>query len=41
MTLTSAGGITTLRLDVNGDGRADHQVKINGDVSGDTGDWFL
>ncbi len=41
MTAVFAGGVTTVRLDVNGDGRADYQVKINGDVSGDTGDWFL
>ena len=41
MTLTFAGGITTLRLDIDGDGRADYQMKINGDVSGESGDWLL
>ncbi len=41
MTLTFAGGITTLRLDVNGDGKVDYQMKINGDVTGESGDWLL
>ena len=41
MTLTFAGGITTLRLDVNGDARVDYQIKINGDVTGESGDWML
>jgi Ca2+-binding RTX toxin-like protein len=41
MTLTFAGGITTLRLDVTGDGRADYQLRINGDVTGDSGGWLL
>ena len=41
MTLTFAGGITTLRLDVNGDARVDYQMKINGDVTADYGDWLL
>ncbi len=41
MTLTFAGGITTLRLDVNGDGKVDYQMKINGDVTGDSGGWVL
>ena len=41
MTLTFAGGITTLRLDVNGDGKVDYQLKINGDVTGYVGDWLL
>ena len=41
MTLTFAGGITTLRLDVNGDGKVDYQMKINGDVTGDSGGWLL
>lgn len=36
MTLVLAGGITTLRVDHNGDGRADYQMKINGDLTGDT-----
>ncbi|WGM40407.1 hypothetical protein [Caulobacter sp. NIBR1757] len=41
MTLTFAGGITTLRLDINGDGRADYQMKINGDATAESGDWLL
>ena len=41
MTLTFASGITTLRLDVNGDGKVDYQMKINGDVTGDSGGWIL
>ena len=41
MTLGFAGGITTLRLDINGDGRPDYQMKINGDVTAESGDWLL
>lgn len=41
MTLTFAGGITTLRLDVNGDAKVDYQMKINGDVTAESGDWLL
>ena len=41
MTLTFSGGITTLRLDINGDGKVDYQMKINGDVTGENGDWLL
>jgi Ca2+-binding RTX toxin-like protein len=41
MTMSFAGGVTTVKLDVNGDGRADYQVKINGDVTGESGDWLL
>ena len=41
MTVTFAAGITTVRLDINGDGKVDYQVKINGDVTGDTGGWLL
>ena len=41
MTLTFAGGITTLRLDVNGDGRVDYQMKINGDLTAESGGWLL
>jgi Ca2+-binding RTX toxin-like protein len=41
MTLTFAGGITTLRIDTTGDGRADYQMRINGDVTGESGDWLL
>ena len=41
MTLTFAGGLTTLRIDTTGDGKVDYQMKINGDVTGDSGDWVL
>ena len=41
MTLTFAGGLTTLRLDINGDGRVDYQMKINGDATAESGDWLL
>ena len=41
MTLSFTAGQTLLRLDVNGDGRADYQMKINGDVTGDSGGWVL
>lgn len=41
MTLTFAGGVTLVRLDVNGDGRADYQLKINGDVTEGSAGWLL
>ncbi len=41
MTLTFANGVTTLRLDTTGDGKVDYQVKINGDVTGDSAGWML
>jgi Ca2+-binding RTX toxin-like protein len=41
MTLSFASGITTLRLDVNGDGRVDYQMKLNGDVTGESAGWLL
>jgi hypothetical protein len=41
MTLTFASGQTTLKLDVNGDGKADYQMKINGDVTQESGGWAL
>ena len=41
MTLSFAGGVTTLQLDLDGDGRADYQLRINGDVRGDSGGWLL
>jgi len=41
MTLSFAGGITTLRLDVDGDGKVDFQMNINDDVTGDSGGWVL
>ncbi len=36
-----AGGITTMRRDTTGDGRVDYQMKINGDVTGESADWLL
>ncbi len=41
MTLTFASGITTVRLDIDGNGVAEYQMKINGDVTGDSGGWLL
>jgi len=41
MTLTFAGGITTVLLDVDGDRTADYRLRINGDVTGDTASWLL
>jgi len=41
MTLTFAGGVTTLQLDVDGDGNADYRMKINGDVTHDGVGWIL
>ncbi|MBX3479860.1 MAG: FG-GAP repeat protein [Caulobacter sp.] len=41
MTLSFSGGHTLLRLDIDGDGRVDYQMKINGDVTGDSGGWIL
>ncbi|MDB5470723.1 MAG: hypothetical protein JWR84_2283 [Caulobacter sp.] len=41
MTLTFAGGLTTVRLDTNGDGKADYQMKINGDVTDHATAWLL
>lgn len=41
MTLAVTGGQTVLRLDVNGDGRVDYQMKINGDVTSDVANWIL
>ena len=41
MTLTFSGGITTILLDVDGDTVADYRLRINGDVTGDTGGWVL
>lgn len=40
MTVTFAAGITTLKIDATGDGKADYQMKINGDLTGDTG-WLV
>jgi Ca2+-binding RTX toxin-like protein len=41
MTLVLSGGITTLQLDVDGDGSADYRMKITGDVHLDSGGWVL
>lgn len=41
MSVTLSGANTLIRLDVNGDGRADYQLKVNGDVTGETGNWML
>ncbi|RYF89185.1 MAG: calcium-binding protein, partial [Caulobacteraceae bacterium] len=41
MTVGFAAGITTVKLDINGDGKTDYQMRINGDVTSDTGDWIL
>jgi Ca2+-binding RTX toxin-like protein len=41
MTLTFAAGITTVRLDIDGNGTAEYQAKINGDVTADWTDWLL
>lgn len=41
MTLSFAGGVTTLSLDVDGDRITDYRLRINGDVTGDSGNWAL
>ena len=41
MTLTFAAGITTVRLDIDGNGVAEYQAKINGDVTADWTGWLL
>jgi len=41
MTMSFSGGVTLIRLDVNGDTKADYQLKINGDVTGDSAGWML
>ncbi|WGM39950.1 hypothetical protein [Caulobacter sp. NIBR1757] len=41
MTLTFASGQTTVRLDIDGNGVAEYQVKINGDVTADWSGWLL
>ncbi|WP_370873761.1 M10 family metallopeptidase C-terminal domain-containing protein [Caulobacter ginsengisoli] len=41
MTLSFAGGVTVLGLDVDGDGRADYRMTIAGNVTGDSGGWLL
>ncbi len=41
MTMSFSAGVTLIRLDVNGDTKADYQLKINGDVTGDSAGWML
>ena len=41
LTYTAPNNITTLRVDVNGDGKVDYQVKITGDVTAATAGWLL
>jgi Ca2+-binding RTX toxin-like protein len=43
MTLTYAAGnnITTLRLDVDGDGKADYALRLDGNVTADSASWML
>jgi hypothetical protein len=41
LVLTFAGGVTTLKLDVTGDGKVDYQMKVNGDVTGESEGWLL
>ncbi len=41
LTLTLSVGQTIPRLDVNGGGKPEHPMKINGDVNGDSGGWRL
>ena len=41
MTVSFAGGITTVLLDVDGDAKADYRLRINGDVTAETGGWTL
>lgn len=38
---TAASNSTILRLDVDGDGKADYQMRIDGDVRFDSGTWIL
>lgn len=38
---TAGSNTSTVRLDINGDGKADYQLTINGDVRADTGGWLL
>jgi hypothetical protein len=40
MFYAAAQDVTTLRLDLDGDGRADYQLRLNGDLTGST-DWLL
>ncbi len=38
---TAATNTTTLRLDVDGDGKADYQMRIDGNVTADSSTWML
>lgn len=38
---TAASNTTTLRLDVDGDGKADYQMRLDGDVTADSAGWML
>jgi Ca2+-binding RTX toxin-like protein len=41
MTLTFGAGVTTLRLDTDGDGFADYMMRINGNITADSAGWTL
>jgi len=41
MTVAFSAGITTIQLDIDGDNTADYRLRVNGDVTGDTGGWVL
>jgi Ca2+-binding RTX toxin-like protein len=41
ISLSYKGGTTTLKLDIDGDGKADYTMKINGDVTMHTATWLL
>jgi Ca2+-binding RTX toxin-like protein len=41
MTVSFGGGVTTVLLDVDGDRVADYRLRINGDVTADSGAWLL
>jgi Ca2+-binding RTX toxin-like protein len=41
MTVSFSGSLTTVKLDIDGNGIAEYQLRINGDVTTETGDWLL
>lgn len=41
LSYSAGSNTTTLRLDVDGDGRADYQLRLDGDVRADSGTWML
>lgn len=41
MTLTFNNGVTQVALDVDGDGKADYRLSVNGDIRSDPGIWVL